>query len=71
MKHLLTILLLSNIACTLTPDGPSDPSKFKLLESMDVLPSGLTKYEDDDVVCYIYRGYSKGGLSCHPKVSGD
>lgn len=25
---------------------------------------GLHRVENDEVICYIYRGYQKGGLSC-------
>lgn len=28
---------------------------------------GLYRYEDDEVVCYVYERSESGSLSCHPK----
>lgn len=53
MKKLLIILLVLFFITTCNQ------------ENKDIYPGeDVTRWENEEVVCYIYRGFSKGGISC-------
>jgi len=44
-----------------SPSTPRPPS------AIDNMGKGLRRFENDEVVCYVYRSYNRGGLSCRWK----
>lgn len=56
--------ILNNIVTTLIAEKVWTPNGYHL-------DSGLHRYENNEVICYVLTGYRKGGLSCKWKKTKD
>lgn len=61
----LAILVLLT-GCSGTKAGKSSEDKWTLVSDMANY-YGLYRYEDADVICYVYERSSGGSLQCFPK----
>ena len=62
MKYILLIMMIFLSACEpLETLRPKDGNIVKVHQQAD---SNIYRYENEEVICYIYEGYKAGGLSC-------
>jgi len=62
-NKILTITLLGLILITLTINVTAS-STSPLWQIFSEPPTGVSVFEDRDNICYVYKGYKNGGISC-------
>lgn len=71
MRRLVLMLLMTILisSCENKTDVKKEtvPTSTHVFENCAIIGNGVSRCENSEAICYVYKSYNRGGLSCYFK----